>query len=39
MEFRLTEDQRQFVQLAQQFAADALAPHAARWDAEHEFPK
>ena len=39
MEFSLTDEQRQFVELAQQFAAEALAPNAARWDAEHEFPK
>ncbi|MCH1923353.1 acyl-CoA dehydrogenase family protein [Shewanella sp. C32] len=39
MDFRLTDEQRQYVELAQQFAADVLAPNAAKWDAEHEFPK
>ncbi|MBO1272969.1 acyl-CoA dehydrogenase family protein [Shewanella sp. 4t3-1-2LB] len=39
MDFNLNEDQRQFVELARQFAAEELAPHAAKWDAEHYFPK
>ncbi|MGI2260065.1 acyl-CoA dehydrogenase family protein [Shewanella sp. GXUN23E] len=39
MNFNLNEDQRQFAELARQFAADELAPHAARWDEEHYFPK
>ncbi|QSX34934.1 acyl-CoA dehydrogenase family protein [Shewanella avicenniae] len=39
MDFRLTEEQRQFVELAEQFAAEKLAPNAAKWDAEHYFPK
>lgn len=39
MDFNLNEDQRQFVELARQFAAEELAPHAAQWDAEHSFPK
>ncbi len=38
MNFDLTEDQQAFVQTARDFAAQELAPHAARWDAEHEFP-
>ncbi|QUN04731.1 acyl-CoA dehydrogenase family protein [Shewanella yunxiaonensis] len=39
MDFNLNEDQRQFVELARQFAAEELTPHAAQWDAEHSFPK
>ncbi|MFQ6371460.1 acyl-CoA dehydrogenase family protein [Shewanella sp. YIC-542] len=39
MNFNLNEEQRQFVEMASQFAADELAPNAARWDAEHYFPK
>lgn len=39
MDFNLSEDQRQFAQLAQQFADDELAPFAAKWDEEHYFPK
>jgi alkylation response protein AidB-like acyl-CoA dehydrogenase len=38
MDFRLTEDQTQFVDVARAFAADAMAPHAARWDEEKIFP-
>ena len=38
MNFDLTEDQQDFVQTARDFAAQELAPNAARWDAEHEFP-
>ncbi|WP_282111061.1 acyl-CoA dehydrogenase family protein [Shewanella algicola] len=39
MDFNLNEDQRQFADLARQFAADELAPFAAKWDEEHHFPK
>ncbi|ABV88101.1 acyl-CoA dehydrogenase family protein [Shewanella pealeana] len=39
MDFNLNEDQRQFSDLAQQFAAEELAPFAAKWDEEHHFPK
>ena len=38
MDFTLTEDQTQFVDVARAFAADAMAPHAARWDEEKIFP-
>jgi alkylation response protein AidB-like acyl-CoA dehydrogenase len=38
MDFALTEDQRSIRDLAQAFAADKLAPHSARWDAERYFP-
>ncbi|WP_372871662.1 acyl-CoA dehydrogenase family protein [Shewanella sp.] len=39
MDFNLNEDQRQFAELARQFAADELTPFAAKWDEEHHFPK
>ncbi|GAA0857312.1 acyl-CoA dehydrogenase family protein [Aliiglaciecola litoralis] len=39
MNFDLTEDQLAFAQTARQFADQELAPHAARWDKEHIFPK
>lgn len=38
MNFDLTEDQQAFVQTARDFALHELAPHTARWDAEHHFP-
>ncbi|MCH8551525.1 MAG: acyl-CoA dehydrogenase family protein [Natronospirillum sp.] len=38
MNFELSEDQRAFVESARQFSERELAPHAARWDAEAEFP-
>jgi hypothetical protein len=37
--FNLTEDQQMFAETAQQFAQAELAPHAAKWDQEHIFPK
>ncbi|MCW3174119.1 acyl-CoA dehydrogenase family protein [Shewanella subflava] len=39
MDFNLNEDQRQFADLARQFATDELTPFAAKWDEEHHFPK
>jgi alkylation response protein AidB-like acyl-CoA dehydrogenase len=39
MNFNLSEEQIAFAELAQQFAQHELAPHAARWDKEHYFPK
>ncbi len=36
--FALTEDQIAIQDMARRFAADALVPHAARWDETHEFP-
>lgn len=36
--FSLTEDQIAIRDMAQDFAADALAPHAMRWDEEKHFP-
>ncbi len=38
MDFELTEDQRAFQATARAFAAERLAPGAARWDAERIFP-
>lgn len=38
MDFTLTPDQQAFVATARDFATRELAPHAARWDAEHHFP-
>lgn len=36
--FSLTEDQIAIRDMAQDFAAQTLAPHAARWDEEKHFP-
>ncbi|THF65441.1 acyl-CoA dehydrogenase [Pseudothauera nasutitermitis] len=38
MDFELSEDQRAFRDTAREFAQREFAPHAARWDAEAEFP-
>jgi alkylation response protein AidB-like acyl-CoA dehydrogenase len=38
MDFTLTEDQQAIREMAQAFAADKLAPHSARWDADRHFP-
>jgi alkylation response protein AidB-like acyl-CoA dehydrogenase len=35
----LTEEQQQVVQLARDFAAEHITPHAARWDAEKHFDR
>ena len=35
----LTEEQRLVRDTVRAFAADRLAPHAARWDREHHFPR
>ena len=39
MNFELSEEQRAFQQSARDFAANELAPHAARWDADAHFPR
>ena len=39
MDFDLTDDQRAFQEAAITFARKEMAPHAARWDAEHIFPR
>ncbi|MCG7564938.1 acyl-CoA dehydrogenase family protein [Pseudoalteromonas sp. CnMc7-15] len=38
MDFNLTEDQQAFADMAERFAAQELAPFAAKWDQEHIFP-
>ena len=38
-QFDLTDEQRQIQDMAQQFTADAITPHAAEWDEKHIFPK
>jgi alkylation response protein AidB-like acyl-CoA dehydrogenase len=39
MDFELSDDQRAFQQAARDFAQQALAPHAAEWDAQALFPR
>lgn len=39
MNFNLTEDQQMFADTAKQFAQAEFSPLAAKWDAEHIFPK
>ncbi|WP_448550111.1 acyl-CoA dehydrogenase family protein [Thalassotalea fusca] len=39
MNFDLNEDQQMFAETAKQFADAEFAPHAAKWDQEHIFPK
>ena len=39
MNFEPTEEQRAIRDLAASFAAEEMAPHAAKWDAEHIFPR
>lgn len=38
-QFDLTDDQRAIQEMAQKFTADAITPHAARWDEDHHFPR
>lgn len=38
MDFDLSDDEAAIEAAASAFAHDALAPHSARWDAEHVFP-
>jgi len=38
-QYDLTDEQRQIQEMAQQFTADALTPHAAEWDEKHIFPR
>jgi len=38
MDFQLTEEQRAFQDMAREFAAAEMAPHAAEWDEESIFP-
>lgn len=39
MDFNLTEDQLAFREAARTFAEKSMVPHAAKWDAEHIFPR
>ncbi|NQZ12564.1 MAG: acyl-CoA dehydrogenase family protein, partial [Algicola sp.] len=39
MDFNLNEDQQMFAETARQFSDNEFAPNAAKWDAEHIFPK
>ncbi len=39
MDFELSEEQRAFRDTAREFAANEMAPHAARWDEEKVFPE
>ncbi|MGZ8998252.1 MAG: acyl-CoA dehydrogenase family protein [Allosphingosinicella sp.] len=38
-QFDLTDEQRQIQDMARQFTADAITPHAAEWDEKHFFPR
>ncbi|MBV8687142.1 MAG: acyl-CoA dehydrogenase family protein [Alphaproteobacteria bacterium] len=38
-QYDLTDEQRQIQEMARQFTADAITPHAAEWDEKHIFPK
>jgi alkylation response protein AidB-like acyl-CoA dehydrogenase len=38
MDFALSDEQLAIQEMAQRFAADELAPHAAEWDEKHHFP-
>jgi hypothetical protein len=39
MDFNLSDDQRAFRDAARSFAANEMAPHAAKWDEEKIFPE
>ncbi|MBV8331244.1 MAG: acyl-CoA dehydrogenase family protein, partial [Candidatus Eremiobacteraeota bacterium] len=38
-QFELTDEQRQIGELAAEIAQREIAPHVARWDREHAFPR
>src|SRR6188508_1991274 len=38
-QFELTDEQLQIQDMARQFTADAITPHAAEWDEKHVFPR
>ena len=38
-QFQLTEDQLAIQEMARRFTADAITPHAAKWDEEQIFPR
>lgn len=39
MDFQLSDDQRQFQDVARDFARNEMAPHAKDWDEHHIFPE
>ncbi len=39
MSHELTDEQREIRALARRFGDEVIAPHAARWDREHAFPR
>ena len=39
MDFALTEEQQAIQALAREFAEQEIAPHAADWDRDHQFPR
>jgi butyryl-CoA dehydrogenase len=39
VDFELTSEQREIQELAREFAAREIEPHAAAWDREHRFPR
>ncbi len=38
-QFDLTDDQKAIQEVARRFTAEAITPHAARWDEDHHYPK
>ena len=38
-QFDLNDEQRQIQEMARQFTADAITPHAGEWDEKHIFPR
>ncbi|HYW15830.1 MAG TPA: acyl-CoA dehydrogenase family protein [Allosphingosinicella sp.] len=38
-QFDLNDEQRQIQEMARNFTADAITPHAAEWDEKHFFPR
>jgi alkylation response protein AidB-like acyl-CoA dehydrogenase len=39
MDYHLTEEQTAIRDMAERFTAEEITPHAAGWDANHEFPR
>jgi alkylation response protein AidB-like acyl-CoA dehydrogenase len=37
-QFDLTDDQHAIQEMARKFTADAITPHAAKWDEDHHYP-
>jgi alkylation response protein AidB-like acyl-CoA dehydrogenase len=36
-QFDLTDDQHAIQEMARKFTADAITPHAAKWDEDHHY--